>query len=201
MATYAPWGIAAVGLVAVVAFFAGRGAAGGDAAAAGGMPPGTMPPNAAPFAAGAGGGAAPDISSMSPRERAGRLYDRVMQYAEQGKRDSVDFFAPMAMASFELLGSEMDLDARYDFGRVAAESGVLDVAAAQADTMLMSAPTHLLGLALAASTADRLGQTDAANRAWRQFLSSRESELRKNLPEYQAHAADIDAATRAAQGR
>lgn len=200
MATYAPWGIAAVGLVAVIAFFSGRGAAGGADSAAG-MPPAGMPPGAAPFAAGAAGGAAPDISNMSPRERAGRLYDRIMRYAEQGKRDSVEFFAPMAMASFEMLGSEMDLDARYDFGRVAAESGALDVAAAQADTILMSAPTHLLGLALSASTADRQGNAEVATRAWQQFLASKASELAKNLPEYQAHAPDIDAATRIAQDR
>ncbi len=197
LASYAPWGIAALGLVAVLAYFSGRGTGGTEGAtpANGGLPPG-----AAPFAQGGGSGAAPDISNMSPRERAGRLYDRIMRYAEEGKRDSVLFFSPMAMASFEMLGEEMDLDARYDFGRVATEAGVFDVAAAQADTILMSAPTHLLGLSLAARAAQAQGNDALAQKSWKQFLASKDTELLKNLPEYQAHAGDIEAATRVAQG-
>ncbi|HXI97884.1 MAG TPA: hypothetical protein VNG73_03005, partial [Gemmatimonadaceae bacterium] len=44
-----------------------------------------------------GGVRAPDISSLSPQERADRLYNRVMLLATQGKVDSVQFFAPMAL--------------------------------------------------------------------------------------------------------
>ena len=106
----------------------------------------------------------------------------------------------MAMASFELLGPELDLDARYDLGRVATEAGELTVAAAQADTILKSSPTHLLGLALLARTSTKQGKAAAAKSSWTAFLSAKDAELKKNLPEYQAHSADIDAATRLAKG-
>lgn len=191
---FVPWVVAAVGLVGVVAYLAGgAGQTAEFSSAMGGAPN-------APFASG-GGGAAPDISSMSPRERAARLYDRIMRYAEEGKQDSVQVFAPMAMASFEMLeGADFDIDARYDLGRVATEAGQLNIAAAQADTILATSPTHLLGLALAARTAERQGNKPAASASWKAFLAAKDAELRKNLPEYQAHAADIEAATRVASG-
>src|SRR2546426_6951876 len=39
----------------------------------------------------------PDISQMSPEERATRLYNRVMTLHSQGKSDSAGFFLPMAL--------------------------------------------------------------------------------------------------------
>jgi len=162
VAKYLPWGLAAVLLVAVSAYFIN------------------------------GASTAPDIANMSPRERASRLYDRIMRYTEQGKADSAQFFAPMALASFEMLGAELDTDARYDYGRVAAVTGNLVIAAAQADTILQAAPTHLLGLSLRARTATARGDAATAATAWKSFLASRDGELKKNLPEYQMHAADIE---------
>ena len=195
---YATWGLAALLLVMVVAYFTGQGTGGAsgasDPSAAAGGP-------VAPFAAGGGGaGGAPDISSMTPRERAGRLYDRIMRYAEEGKRDSAAFFAPMALASFEMLGAELDLDARYDYGRVAGETGNFALAQAQADTILQQSPNHLLGLALAARTATQQGNSAAAAKVWKTFMAVKEQELVKNLSEYQAHRADIDQAERLAKG-
>jgi hypothetical protein len=121
-----------------------------------------------------------------------------MRYAEEGKADSIRAFAPMAMGAFDMLGPEMDLDARYDYGRVASEADEFVVAAAQADTILRASPTHLLGLALAARVADRQGRVDDAERLWAAFLGARESEVKKALPEYQAHAGDIEAAVKLA---
>ena len=190
---YAPWGVAAILLVSVIGYFIGKGTGGESDAVAGGASP-----LSAPFANG-GGGAAPDISNMSPRERASRLYDRIMRYVEEGKKDSAQFFAPMALSSFEQLGAELDADARYDYGRVASETGNLDIAAAQADTILMASPNHLLGLALRARTATLRGDGASASKAWKTFLGAKEAELKKQLPEYQAHATDIDQATRLAQ--
>lgn len=200
MAVYGPWAIAAALLVAVVAYMSTQSTEAPLAADAG-AGAGGMPPAEAPFASGGGGGGAPpDISSMTPRERAGRLYDRIMRYAEQGKMDSLQTFAPMAMASFEMLGAELDLDARYDYGRVATETGNLDVAVAQADTILRSSPTHLLGLSLAARAADKQGNAALAAKTWKAFMAAKDAELKKNLTEYQAHAADIESATAMAKG-
>ena len=59
---------------------------------------------------------APDISNLSPQERADRLYNRVMLLASQGKTDSVQFFAPMAITAYQML-SPLNIDQRYDMGR------------------------------------------------------------------------------------
>jgi hypothetical protein len=186
-----PWTIAGSLLVGITAYFLAKSAKtedSGQMAQSGSDNGGVV----APFAG--GGGAAPDISQMSPRERAGRLYDRIMRYVEEGKKDSAQFFAPMAMSSFEALGGELDLDARYDYGRVAQETGSADVAAAQADTILRQSPTHLLGLALAARTAEQQGKTKEAAAFWGRFTAAKDAELKKALPEYQAHAGDIERA-------
>lgn len=192
---YVPWAIAACGLIAVTAYVAGGGSGATSNPAAGAS--GALP--SAPFASG-GSGSAPDISNLSPRERADRLYDRIMRYAEEGKVDSVRIFAPMAMASIEMLGPELDAHARYDLARVAIEAGEVAIAAAQADTILGRAKTHLLGISLRARIAASQQNGAAEKAAWAEFMSVRDAELAKNLPEYQAHAADIEAATRQARG-
>lgn len=191
VARYLPWAVAALLLIMVVSYLIGSSTTSPLTAEQGGAA-------GAPFAT--GGGSAPDIANMSPRERASRLYDRIMRYVEQGQRDSLEFFAPMAMGSFEMLGPDMDIDARYDYGRVASEAGNLDIAQAQADSILQQAPTHLLGLSLAARTATLRGDKAGATRLWEQFLRVRESELQKKLPEVEAHASDIELATRVAKG-
>src|SRR5574341_1645419 len=55
---------------------------------------------------------APDISQMSPQERAKRLFNRVMILAEAGKEDSGQFFLPMALGAYSQLPA-LDADARY----------------------------------------------------------------------------------------
>src|SRR5579859_468667 len=45
----------------------------------------------------------PDISQMSPEERARRLFDRVMALAQRGAQDSVQFFLPMALGAYAQL--------------------------------------------------------------------------------------------------
>lgn len=186
-ATWIPWTIAAACVVGVASFMIAR-------STTDPTPPVDPAAAVAPFAAGAasaGGGQAPDISQLSPRERASRLYDRIMRYVEQGKPDSIQFFAPMALGSFEALGADLDLDARYDYGRVAMEVGSPEIAAAQADTILRQAPTHLLGLALAGRMADLKGDKGAAAKLWTRFRDAKDAELAKKLPEYEAHATDI----------
>lgn len=134
---------------------------------------------------------------MSPRERASRLFDRVMQLDAEGKTDSVRFFAPMALAAHEAVGT-FDLDLRYDYGRIAEVSGDLEVAAAQADTMLREAPNHLLGLILAMRVAQVQGNVRTVDSLQRRLVAARDAELAKGLREYDLHRRDIDAALAAA---
>src|SRR6185436_802125 len=136
-ATVLPWGVAALALIALISllagqFFGGRDARGAQVA---------EPPEPAPMRA-------PDISSMSPQERADRLYDRVMLYSEQGRADSAQFFVPMAIGALEAV-TPRTVHTRYDLGRMALIARDVAMATAEADTILKESPTHLLGLVLA----------------------------------------------------
>jgi len=151
------------------------------------------PPPEAP----AGMPAAPDISSMSPDERASRLFNRVMAYSEQGKLDSARFFAPMAIGAYAMLGPP-DLHARYDIGEIYAAVGDAASARAEADTILATQPTNLLGLVLAARAADARGDASAAAGYRRRLVAAAPAERAKGLKEYAEHARDIDDALRKA---
>lgn len=186
------WSVIAIALLALIAMVAGQRFArsgqsdGGNAAAADAAAPAM--------------GAAPNISQMSPEERAQRLYDRMMAAFEHGHMDTVQMFAPMGLAAYQMLDS-LTLDQRYDLGRLAEISGNPALAAVEADSILKADPTHLLGLILAAQAAH--SNKDAA--AERQYLDRlvkvAPAEQAKQLPEYQLHQNDIKAALDAARKR
>ena len=135
-------------------------------------------------------GRAPDISSLSPQERADRLFNRVMRLVSEGHADSAAFFGPMALGAFEAL-TPPTAHVRYDMGLVALVTKQVDLAAAQADTILAERPTHLLGLALAARAADARGDASAAAGFRRRLIAAEAAERRAALEEYTAHDADI----------
>ncbi len=193
-----PWGVAFVALLALVAMFAGKNFGGAKGSEIDGSV-NSLPTqaidgaSAAPFAQGGGQGAAPNIANLSPSERANRLYTRIMAYAEAGKVDSVAFFAPMAMASHEMLEGATT-DERYHFGRIAEVTNAPAVAKAQADTILKATPNNLLGLLLAARAARMTGDNTAAKAFDQRLLKALESELATRLPDYDVHRAEIDRA-------
>ena len=146
------------------------------------------------------GAGAPDISAMSPTERADRLFTRVMRYWTEGKADSAAFFAPMALAAFEAV-TPMTAHIRYDLGLVALVAGDIERASAQSDTILAGRPNHLLGLALAIRVADARGDVTAAKAARTKLVSFDNAERASGLPEYSDHDADLRAAVEAAATR
>ena len=189
-----PWAVAGIAFLALVAVFAGQSLA-------------RSGPNAGAESAGApaGGamssmGPAPDISQMSPEERASRLYDRMMSAFEAGHMDTVQMFAPMATAAYEMLPS-MTLDDRYDLGRLGEISGAYPLAAAEADTILQQHPNHLLGLILAAQAAHSQNQSAAEKKYLDRLVKAAPAEQAKKLPEYQQHDNDIKAALAQARKR
>jgi hypothetical protein len=135
-------------------------------------------------------GGAPDISAMSPRERAERLYDRAMMAKQAGKLDSATFFATMATMAYGQL-DELTLDDRYDLGRLGLLAGTVPLASAEADTILAARPKHLLGLMLAEDAARASGNASKAAAAHAKLLSSAASEQKAALPEYRLHAAEL----------
>jgi hypothetical protein len=186
-----PWAVAAIALVALIALVAGQHFSRAAATA--------VTSTDAPAAA-VSGGAPPDISQMSPEERAERLYDRVMALNERGRADSVRFFAPMAMQAYTMLGV-LNADQRYDLGRIAAVSGDEQIARAQSDTILARQPQHLLGLLLASDAARMRGDRAAENTYLQRFVAAEPAERAKQLPEYQQHVAEIDARLARASSR
>lgn len=190
-----PWGVAAIALVALIALLAGQYFGGREAAPAVAAPPGAAP--AGPVAGG-NAGPAPDISQMSPQERADRLFFRVMDYSARGLADSATFFAPMALGALEAV-EPRTIHHRYDIGLIGLVTGDGTLAAAQADTILREAPTHLLGLALAARAADARRDTVARNRFEAQLLANEAAERRKQLPEYLDHERDLQLAIETAK--
>jgi hypothetical protein len=189
LASGLPWAVAGIALVAFIALVAGQRF---------GRSPASAPPaaqGAAPFAGGAGGSGVrpPDISNFTPADAAARLYDRVMSAHERGLEDSVAFFSPMAIQAYQMVG-QLNLDQRYDLGRLGAVSGDQDLARAEADTILSQNPTHLLGLILAGNAA-RMRKDVAAERDYYDKLkASASAEQAKNLPEYAEHENDIKVA-------
>jgi hypothetical protein len=113
-----------------------------------------------------------------------------MRLSSEGKTDSIQFFAPMALSVYQTLGP-LDADLRYDFGRVAEVAGAPQIARAQADSILAGDSTHLLGLVLGIRAAQLRGDSAAARAYAKRLLAAEPSENAKGLPEYQRHQGDI----------
>jgi hypothetical protein len=192
-----PWAVAAIALVALIALVVGQ--------RFGARPTGTSDVLDGANAQGAtaitaadapGAGAmprAPDISQLTPAQRAERLYDRIMREAEAGKAENVRAFLPMAVSAYEMI-APLNLDQRYDLGRIAEVSGDTTLARAQADTMLRERPTHLLGLILGAKAARMVGNEPHAQQFDARLVSVASRERNAGLPEYLLHKNDIDVA-------
>ena len=129
---------------------------------------------------------APDISQLSPEERASRLFNRVMILAEAGKRDSVQFFLPMALGAYGQLPN-LDADARYHLGLLLLAGGNVPAALAQADTMQRAVPNHLFIYILRAHAYEALGNAGQEQRAYADFLRHEQAELALQRPEYDDH--------------
>ena len=136
---------------------------------------------------------APDISQMSPAERASRLHARVMTLAEAGKQDSARMFAPMAIAAFEMLDT-LDESSRFDLGMIGFASQNAELARAHADTILRNNPNHLLGLILSARSARLVGATDDERRFYQRLVAAEPAERAAARREYLTHERDIVAA-------
>jgi hypothetical protein len=178
----APWAVAAVAVVALIAVAIwprGDGTAG---------PAGVTPPVASGLAAGgAGGPGGIDLASMSAREAADRLFDRIMRSAAAGDSAEARRFVPMGLGAYERV-EEMDLDAHYHVGVLQLLAGDAAAARAAADVILAAEPNHLFGLFTAAQAAQMLGREAEARSFFQRFLDRYPTEIVRDLQEYSAHA-------------
>jgi hypothetical protein len=134
---------------------------------------------------------APDISNMSPRERADRLFNRVMSAVERGDTAEVNFFMSMAIQSYGLLG-ELDPDARYHLGLIQFVNRDLTATLLQADSITRTAPSHLLAGILRVQVATIRRDSTARNSAYRRFLADYDKEIALGRPEYAHHTAILE---------
>ena len=189
-----PWIVAALAFLALFAMAAGRGFNARRSNTIDGsqnaLPQAGLDGRGAPADEQTAGVRAPDISSLSPQERADRLYNRVMLLATQGKADSVQFFAPMALTAYQML-APLNADQRYDMGRIGEVVGALPLAKAQADSILRENPNHLLGLILEARLATLGGDTTQLHAYERRLIAAEKSEAPKKREEYLRHQDDI----------
>ncbi len=155
--------------------------------------------SAAPFAGGTGtASGAPDISNMTPREAADRLYNRIARAREAGDTAQVNFFAPMAINAYSNV-TPKDADARLHIGLIQIGIGNRAAALAEADSITRFSATHLFGPMLKARAAEASGDRATMREAYRAFLGNYDAEMRKSLPEYEQHKAELAATRTAAQ--
>ena len=147
-------------------------------------------PAAAPPPAVAGPVAGPagvDLSSMTPREAADRLFNRVMTAVSVDDSTEAGMFLPMAMAAFEL-AEPLDTDGKFHLVLLRLTGQFNAEALEGAEEILSEHPNHLLGLAMAGDASLALGDSTSARRYYRRWLDAYETETAKDLLEYQDHA-------------
>jgi tetratricopeptide (TPR) repeat protein len=144
------------------------------------------PGPAAPFASGSGG-TPPDLSAMTPREAADRLFNRVMTYVSQGDSTGARAFVPMAIDAYGL-ARPLDADGLFHLALLNRTAGNAEAALANAQEVLDRDANHLLALTAAAEAATDLGRADAAAAYYRRVLEVYGAEMARGLTEYADHA-------------
>ena len=136
-------------------------------------------------------GRAPDISSMSPRERFDRLFERVIRASESGDSVTVLQFAPMALGAYAQLDA-VDADARYHAAMIDLAVGDFPGAVALADSIIAGAPGHLFGYLIRGEAADRQNNAAALTASYKDFLDHYDAEMRAGRAEYTEHRPALD---------
>lgn len=127
-----------------------------------------------------------DVASLSPRERADRLFNRVISAAERGDRDTTRMFAPMALLAYSML-PKMDPDAHLHRGLLYLVQSQLDSALWEARQIEAIVPEHLFGSYLRVRVFKAVGDRDKTARAYSDFVSRWEREQARARPEYEHH--------------
>lgn len=187
-----PWAVAGAAVVALLAVLVvPRFSREPEAAAA---PLAVQPAPAGP----AGDPTTVDLASMTPRERADRLFNRVMQGMSGGDTTRIGFFTDMAIQAYGMV-PERNADLHYHLGELHRVKGDLDAARAQADTILAADPQHLFGLFGAAQVELMRGNPAEGKALFQRFLDAYTAQIARNLPEYQEHVQGLPAMRAEAQ--
>ena len=171
--------VALAAVIATVLVVGGRGAGGSGGAGGAGGAAATAPGSTTPL----GPTSAVPLGSMTPREAATRLFDRVMTNVEAGNQAEAMQFLPMAIAAYDLIPA-LSLDDRFHLSLLHATAGDGASALAVAEAGLAVRPTHLLCLAAAAEGALLLGDDSRARAHYQTLVDVYDEEIRADLVEY-----------------
>ena len=135
----------------------------------------------------AGSAAAVDLSSMTPREAADRLFNRVMTAVSSNDNTEVVNFLPMAIRALEL-AEPLDTDGKFHLVLLRLTGQFNAEALEGAEEILAEQPNHLLGLAMAGDASLALGDSVSARAYYGRWLEAYETETAKDLLEYRDHS-------------
>jgi hypothetical protein len=189
-----PWALGLIALVVIVANFAGKNFGRAKGSAVDGSSNSIANPaidGPAMAQAQGQGQRAPDISNMSPSDRASALFNRILVYAENNKMDSAMMFLPMGIPAHQMIENPTN-DERFHLARLGEIAKDSTLVRAQSDTILATEPNSLLGL-MAGIRAAELNKDEAKLKQLNtRFLSVLDAELAKNPTDYQVHRFEID---------
>ena len=150
------------------------------------------PAGPAPAASPLGNPSSVDLSSMTPREAADSLFNRVMRSVSAGDSVGARAFAPMAISAYELV-AEKNADLHYHIAVLQIVNDDGGSARQTADEILAENPNHLFGLYAAAQAELMLGNRDAALGFYSSFIDNYDAEIAAGRTEYAEHAAALPA--------
>jgi hypothetical protein len=192
-----PWAVAGAALLGLVAVLlvprlGGRGEPQPAGQSVAQPPFAAAPGGPVPQGAPTGDPRAVDLSQMTPREAADRLFNRVMTAVSAGDTAQAQQFLPMAVMAYQRVDS-LNTDGRYHLAALHLVGRDYAAARAEADTILAASPTHLFGLFTAGEAEAGRGNASGARDFYQRFLRAYDAELAKQLPEYQEHSAGLPA--------
>ncbi len=144
------------------------------------------------------GASSVDLSTMTPREAADRLFDRVMRTASAGDTTGARNFLPMALRAYDLV-DPLDPDGHYHISLLHGVGSDYQAALDTAERALEETPNHLLLLGAAASAASGIGDESLAGQYHQRLLAAWDAEQDRALEEYGAHSVPLAEMRQAAE--
>ena len=135
-------------------------------------------------------GPAVDLSTMTPRQAADRLFNRVMAAEERADSQQVMQFAPMALQAYHLV-QEPDADLHYHMGLISLALGDTEETRKQLQQIKRYSPNHLLGLHLEFRLVERGDTEGSPSEILKRFAEVYDAEIKSGYREYDAHRRPI----------
>jgi len=160
------------------------------------LPQGAAGPAAG--AAGAGSGVT-DISNMTPREAADRLYNRVMGAGEANDSSQVNTFLPMAIQAYQM-AEPLDMDGLFHLSRLQRMAGLAADARATAQRALDQNPDYLLALYAAGDAALAMGDQAGGEGYLGRLIQVWDAQMASGNQDYELHSRQMDGILEFARG-